>query len=347
MADITIKDVAALAGVSVATASRVLSGNPATSPDARAKVAAAVAELDFRPNAQARALRSTRSDSIGLLVPDVRNPFFADLSHTVEQAALSAGYVTLLGNADEQAEQQDKYLDTLISRRVDGIIVAPLGAGDGSIRSLIQRGIPTVFVDRTVEGIDVPSVTTDSEVGIHQAVMHLADLGHTRIGYISGPQTTSTGRDRYAAFIVAVAECGLSEDPALVYFGDFQSASGSAGVHALLDLDAPPTALLAADSLMAVGALAILHRLGLVIGTDIALVAFDDIEWFALLNPPLSVISHSVEDMGRVAVELLLEVIAGGSPESVVLPSELVVRASSATPILPVSSRPSATSPCP
>jgi LacI family transcriptional regulator len=182
-------------------------------------------------------------------------------------------------------------------------------------------------------------VTTDSAVGIRQAVSHLASLGHTGIGYISGPQTTSTGRDRFAAFTAAVAESGLSQDPELVYFGDFQSASGSAGVHALLELDNPPTALLAADSLMAVGAIAILHRLEIRIGTDIALIAFDDIEWFALLNPALSVISHSVEDMGRVAVELLLEVIAGGTPESVRLPSELIVRASSSAPILPASTR--------
>ncbi|TFC80761.1 LacI family transcriptional regulator [Cryobacterium sp. TMS1-20-1] len=339
MADITIKDVAALAGVSAATTSRVLSGNPATSPQARAKVAAAVKELDYRPNAQARALRSTRSDSIGLLVPDVRNPFFADLAHTVEQAALTEGYVTLLGNANEQKVQQDRYLDTLISRRVDGIIVAPLGDGGGSIRSLIEREIPTVFVDRTVYGIDVPSVTTDSKVGIRQTVKHLAALGHTRIGYISGPQATSTGRDRFAAFTAAVADAGLSQDSDLVYFGDFQAGSGSAGVHALLQLDDPPTALLAADSLMAVGAIAILHKLGLGIGTDIALVAFDDIEWFALLNPALSVISHSVEDMGRIAVDLLLQVIAGESPQSVVLPSELVIRASSMSPILPAASR--------
>ncbi|TFC15690.1 LacI family transcriptional regulator [Cryobacterium algoritolerans] len=337
MVAITIKDVAALAGVSVATASRVLSGNPATSPDSRARVVAAVTELDYRPNAQARALRSTRSDSIGLLVSDVRNPFFADLAHTVEQAALAAGYVTLLGNANERKEQQDRYLDTLISRRVDGIIVAPLGDGSGSIRSLITREIPTVFVDRTVDGLDIPSVTTDSEAGIRQAVEHLAAAGHTRIGYISGPQATSTGRDRFAAFTRAIAGTGLSQDPELVYFGDYQAASGSAGVHALLQLRRPPTALLAADSLMAVGAIAILHKLGRRIGADIALIAFDDIEWFALLNPALSVISHSVEEMGRIAVDMLLQVIDGAKPESVVLPSELIVRASSSTPTSPAS----------
>jgi LacI family transcriptional regulator len=334
---ITIRDVAARAGVSVATASRVLSGNPATSPESRARVAAAVSELDYRPNAQARALRSTRSESIGLLVPDVRNPFFADLAHAVEQAALANSFVTLLGNANERKEQQDRYLDTLISRRVDGIILAPLGDGTGSIDSLISRNIPTVFVDRTVDGFDIPSVTSDSEVGIRAAVEHLAAAGHTRIGYISGPQTTSTGRDRFAAFTRAISDNDLSQDPELIYSGDYQAASGSAGVDALLRLRRPPTAVLAADSLMAVGAVAILHRLGRRIGTDIALVAFDDIEWFALLNPPLSVISHSVEEMGRVAVDLLLQVIDGAKPESLVLPSELIVRASSSRPLPPTS----------
>ena len=335
MEAVTIKDVAARAGVSVGTASRVLSGNPATSADTRERVAAAAAELDYQPNAQAQALRSTRTNSLGLLVPDVRNPFFADLAHAAEQAALSAGYVTLLGNANERNDQQDRYLDTLISRRVDGVIVAPVGDDGGRLRALIERKVPTVLVDRTVPGLDLPSVTTDSESGIRQAVQHLADLGHTRIGYISGPQATSTGRDRFAAFTRAVAEAGLSQDPDLVYFGDYQAASGSAGVHALMQLASPPTALLAADSLMAVGAISILHRLGLQIGTDIALVAFDDIEWFALLNPALSVIAHSVEDMGRIAIDLLLQVIAGETPDSVVLPSELIVRASSATPITP------------
>jgi LacI family transcriptional regulator len=318
---LTIKDVAVLAGVSVATASRVLSGNPATSAEARTRVGAAAKELDFRPNAQARSLRSTRTNTI-----------FADLAHTVEQVALVSGFVTLLANANERAEQQDRFLDTLISRRVDGIIVAPQSEGSESIRSLIRREIPTVFVDRTIEGINVPSVTTDSDTGIRQAVRHLAAYGHTRIGYIAGPQTISTGIDRFASFVKAIADNGLSEDPALIYFGDFQAASGSVGVQRLLQLQSPPTAILAADSLMAVGAVAILHRLGMRIGTDIALVAFDDIEWFSLLNPALSVISHSVEDMGRIAVEMLLKVIDGTKPESVVLPSELIIRGSSGSP---------------
>ena len=327
----TIKDVAALAGVSAATASRVLSGNPATSAESRERVAAAVLQLDFKPNAQARALRSTHTHTIGLLVSDIRNPFFADLAHAVEQAARGAGYVTLLGNANEQTTQQDRYLDVMISQRVDGIIVAPQGDGSGSIRSLLERGIPTVFVDRRIPGIDVPSVTTDSEVGIRQAVAHLVAVGHTRIGYIAGPQDVSTGRERLDAYTRAITSAGLPLDAELIYQGDFQAESGSAGVHALLGLTAPPTAILAADSLMAVGAIATLNRLGVRLGDQVALIAFDDIEWFALLNPALSVVSHSVEDMGRIAVDLLQQVIAGDRPASVHLPSELIVRASSAT----------------
>jgi LacI family transcriptional regulator len=329
---ITIKDVADLAGVSPATASRVLSGNPATSAGARQRVVAAASELDFHPNAQARALRSTRTNAIGLLLSDVRNPFFADLAHAAEQAALAEGFVTLLGNANENTAQQDRYLDTFISQRVDGVIAAPQGEGSSSLRALLERKIPTVFVDRTIEGLDVPSVTTDSDSGIRQAVEHLARQGHTRVGYIAGPQSTSTGRDRLRSFVRAAADYGLNGDPALTYFGDFQSGSGSAGAHHLLGLPQPPTALLAADSPMAVGALATLNRKGIRIGQDMALIAFDDIEWFSLLDPPLTVISHDVEAMGRAAVGLLLEVIHGHKPESVVLPSELIVRASSGRP---------------
>ncbi|KQR44512.1 LacI family DNA-binding transcriptional regulator [Frigoribacterium sp. CFBP 8754] len=330
---VTIKDVATRAGVSPATASRVLSGNPSTSAESRELVERAVRELDFRPNAQARALRSTRSDTVGLLVSDVRNPFFADLAHTIEQALLELGYVTLLGNANENQQQQDRYLDTLISRRVDGVIVAPQGTDSASIEALLAREVPTVFVDRTVPGLDVPSVTTDSGPGIRAAVRHLAELGHTRVGYIAGPQSVSTGRERLESWTAAIAEQGLSDDPALVHVGDFQSASGSAAVHAFLSLDEPPTAILAADSLMAVGAIAMLHRLDLRIGRDVAVVAFDDIEWFSLIDPALTVISHSVEDMGATAVALLQEVISGGRPESVTLVSELVIRASSSSPV--------------
>lgn len=325
----TIKDVADLASVSIGTASRVLSGSPATSPESRERVTAAARQLDYRPNAQARALRSTHTFTVGLLVSDVRNPFFADVARAAEQTALRSRYVTLLGNANEDVDQQDRYLETFASQRVDGVLVAPQGAGSGSLRRLLDRKIPTVFVDRTVDGYDIPSVTTNNAQGIDQAITHLVARGHTRIGYIGGPQSISTGRERYEAYREAIARFAIDADLELQLFGDFKSESGRLAAEALLDSARPPTAILAADSLMALGALTALRERNVRIGIDVDIVAFDDIEWFAQLDPPLSVVSHDAEMMGRTGMELLLQVIGGGHPASVVLPTRLIVRRSS------------------
>jgi LacI family transcriptional regulator len=323
---VTIRDVAAHAGVSLGTASRVLSGHPATSPEARARVTDAVAALGYRPNAQARSLRSTRTHAIGLLVSDVRNPFFADVAHAAEQAALDADHVTLLGNANENVDQQDRYLETFLTQRVDGVVLAPQGLGSGSLEALIESRMPVVFVDRTVEGFDVPSVTTDSRSGLGEAVAHLAGRGHTRIGFIGGPQSISTGRSRYDAFIDALPRHGLDVDPALITFGDFQEESGIRAAEQLLSQPTRPTAMLAADNLMALGALAAIRRHGLHVGKDIDVIAFDDIEWLAHFDPPISVIAQDASAVGRCAVELLLQVINGNEPESVVLPTKFIDR---------------------
>jgi LacI family transcriptional regulator len=322
----TIRDVATRAGVSLGTASRVLSGHPATSPEARARVREAATALGYRPNAQARSLRSTRTHAIGLLVSDVRNPFFADVAHAAEQAALGADYVTLLGNANENVDQQDRYIETFLTQRVDGVVLAPQGRGSGSLDALIESRMPLVFVDRTVEGFDVPSVTTDSSTGVDEAVAHLSAAGHTRIGYIGGPQSISTGRARYDVFVDALSRHGLAVDPTLITFGDFQEASGVRAAEQLLSASARPTALLAADNLMALGALAVIRSRGLRIGADIEVVAFDDIEWLAHYDPPISVIAQDAGGVGRSAVELLLAVINGNRPESIVLPTRFVDR---------------------
>jgi LacI family transcriptional regulator len=323
---ITIRDVAARAGVSIGTASRVLSGHPATSLEARARVTEAAVALDYRPNAQARSLRLTRTHTIGLLVSDVRNPFFADVAHAAEQSALGADYVTLLGNANENVEQQDRYLETFLNQRVDGIVLTPQGRGAGTLDAVIATGMPVVFADRTVDGIEVPSVTTDSRSGLDQAIAHLAAVGHTRIAFIGGPQSISTGRDRHAAFVDALPRHGLALHPELVTFGDFREASGAEAADHLIASPTQPTAILAADNLMAVGALTAIRRHNLVAGTDIELVAFDDIEWFAHVDPPLSVIAHDPGAIGRCAVELLLQVIKGEKPQSTVLPTRFIDR---------------------
>ena len=329
---LTIKDVADKAGVSVATASRVLSGHPSTSAEARTAVTDAAKQLGFRPNAQARSLRKTTTETIGLVLPDVRTPFFADLAHAIEQRARDFKYLTLFGNANESAEQQDRYFDVMLSQRVDGLIAAPLGDPD-SLKSILDSGIPTVFVDRVIADTTVPSVTPDNVTGIQEAVRHLTGQGHRRIGYIAGPQSTSTGRERLAAYQDALTATHADDDVDLIFFGDFQSASGAAGARHLLELPQPPTALLAADSLMSIGAIGVCNERGIGIGSDLAFVAYDDIEAFTLLNPALTVIAHDVDAMGRQAVEMLTQVIAGETPASVILPSRLIIRGS--TPLLP------------
>lgn len=325
MRSVTIRNVADMAGVSVATASRVLSGHPSTSEVARDAVNKAAIKLGFRPNAQARSLRKTSTQTIGLVLPDVRNPFFADLAHAVEQRARDFSYLTLFGNANEDADQQDRYFDIMLTQRVDGLIAAPQG-DVADLQAVLDSGVPTVFVDRVIPNSTVPSVTPDNVTGVQEAVRHLTKLGHRRIGYIAGPQSTSTGRERLAAFQSALADTNADDD--LIFFGDFQSASGAAGARHLLELPHPPTALLAADSLMSIGAIGVCNERGLVIGTDLAFVAYDDIEAFSLINPALTVIAHDVNAMGRLAVDLLTKVIAGETPDSVILPSRLIVRGS-------------------
>lgn len=336
MRAVTIRDVAARAGVSAATASRVLSGNPATSAQSRSRVERAVAEIGFRPNAQARSLRSTRTETIGLLISDVRNPFFADLAHAAEQQALDYGLVTLLANANENVEQQNRYLDVLLTQRVDGVIVAPQGDGLANLEMLIDSGVPTVFVDRVIEGLNVPSVTADSSRGMQEAVQHLAGLGHRRIGYIAGPQSTSTGRQRLQAFQSAGAECGIDADPELTVHGDFRAGSGVAGAEQLLGLPRRPTALIAADGLMTLGALRVCLEREVRIGQELSLIGYDDIEAFSVTRPALTLVVHDAYEMGRKAVQLLRSAMAGEETESVILPSQLVIRDSTGPVTQPV-----------
>lgn len=331
---VKIRDVAAAAGVAVGTASRVLSGHPATSEDSRRRVTEAAAALGYRMNAPARSLRKAHASTIGVLVSDIRNPFFADIATSAERRALDAGFAMLLGNANESVEQQNHYLDLLYSQRVAGIVVAPQGDGAGTLRELLGLGVPIVFVDRTIEGVDVPSVTSDNRSGIIAAVAHLAAHGHRRIGIVAGSQQTSTGRERLEAFRSAVVAHGLDEDTGLVVFGDFQVESGARGAAELLDLADPPTAIIAADSLMTFGVLEVLHERGIAIGSEISLVGYDDVAAYRWQRPALTVIAHDPARMGMLAVDLVLDVLAERPVQSIVLESTLVVRESSGPPRL-------------
>ena len=322
----TIKDVARLAGVGVGTASRVLSGNGSSSAAARKAVEAAAAELRFVANGPARSLRRSRTDVLGLLISDIRNPFFADLAPGAERVAREAGYTVLLANADEDPVQEQRSLAAFASQRVDGMLIAPQGHDSRALAELISSERPVVFVDRTIDGLDVPSITSDNEGGVRSAVEHLAGRGHRSIAYISGPSSVSTSAERLAAFRRACADLDLELDERLVAAGDYRTSSGEAALASILDTGLRPTALLAADGLMTLGALREAQRRG---GGVLDVVSFDDAPWFAHVQPPVSAVVNDADEIGRRGVRALLALIAGDEVESSRVPTRFVARGAS------------------
>ncbi|WP_079170559.1 LacI family DNA-binding transcriptional regulator [Mangrovactinospora gilvigrisea] len=331
-----IKDVAARAGVSMATASRALTGHPSVSDAARAAVRAAADELGYRANGVARSLRTRRTRILGLVVPDVLNPFFTELARAVEEEARALGYSVIIGNADDRPEQLDHQLRSLLERRTDGLLVAP--ADDPSaelLRRTARSGTPLVFVDRWIAGAPgVPVVRADGRAAVRALVRHLHRLGRRRIAVITGPAATATGRERLDAFRGALGELGLPPRPELIGHGDFRAESGRRETARLLSLPrhSRPDAVFAADNLMALGALDAIRAAGLRVPAGIALAAFDDIPWFAHLDPPLTAIAQPTAELGRAAVRALADRIEGRPAASVTLDARLVARASCGEP---------------
>ncbi|MFE4664014.1 LacI family DNA-binding transcriptional regulator [Streptomyces sp. NPDC056716] len=328
----SIKDVAAAAGVSVATVSRVLNDHSSVSADARTRVLAVVDTLGYRPNAVARSLRTDQTRTFGLVIPDVLNPYFTELARSVEEEARSLGYSVIIGNADERPEVQDHHVRTLLDRRIDGLLVAPTEGGSSLIADAVRGGTPMVFVDRWIAGVDVPVVRSDGRAAVRELVAHLWSLGHRRVAIIAGPEATTTGSERVAAFREAMAAYGLPVPDVYIGQGDFQAESGRRVTAGFLALPEPPDAVFATDNLMALGALDAVRARGLRVPDDIALVAFDDIRWFVHTDPPITAIAQPTGELGRAAVRALVEVIAGRRPDSVTLPARLVVRRSCGAP---------------
>ncbi|MBB6348100.1 LacI family transcriptional regulator [Nonomuraea muscovyensis] len=323
-----IKDVAAQAGVSVATVSRVLNDNPSVTEETRNRVHDAMATLNYRPNAVARSLRTEATRTLGLIIGDILNPFFAELARAVEDEAREAGYTVVIGNADERADQQDHYVRTLMEQRVDGLIICPTAEVTPLVEEVSKGQRPLVFLDRTLTGIDVPSVRADGAAAITELVAHLRALGHRRVAFVSGPGTLSTGRERTAAFLRAAADHGLRVPAEYVRVGDFRAGSGQRITAELLDLPEPPQAIFLGDNLMALGALDEIRRRGLDIPGDVAVASFDDVPWFNHIQPRITAISQPTAELGRLAVRVILDALRGKTAESVVLPAALVIRES-------------------
>ncbi len=327
----TIADVARRAGVSPVTVSRVINGASNVRVSTREAVEQAIADLRYVPSVVARSLRSKRTYALALLVPDITNPFWTTVARGVEDAAQSGNYSVLLCNTDESPAKQHRYLDMIVSQRVDGVIIAPYDSDGQNLLRLRERDIPTVVIDRRIKDWNVDTVYCDSTSSACALVRHLIGLGHTRIAMITGPKGTSTAEDRLDGYNYALREAGLPLDPALVKRGEYRSATGMAMMLELLETPRPPTAVVTANNVIAMGVFEAVRSSRLAVPQDIALVTFDDLPDISRFFPFFTVISQPAYEMGHEAACLLLNRLdVGGSlePRCIMLPTRLVARVS-------------------
>jgi LacI family transcriptional regulator len=328
---VSVKDVAALAGVSVGTVSNVLNRPGKVAPTTVDRVQSAIEQLGFVRNDAARQLRAGRSRSIGLVVLDVRNPFFTDVARGAERRAAAEDLAILLGNSDDDAAREAGYLDLFEQQRVHGVLITPVDDVRERLDRLRARGIPAVLVDRLSDGAEFSSVSVDDVSGGYLAVRHLLDTGRRRIAFVGGPGTVRQVADRLEGARRAVAE---EPDAALelVETSALTVLEGRAAGERLRSRDAAdrPDAVFAANDLLAVGVLQALVMLGSVaVPDDVAIIGYDDIDFSAATVVPLSSIRQPSELIGHRAVELLLAEVAGAEErEQVVFQPELVVRES-------------------
>lgn len=301
----TLADVAERVGTSAKTVSRVLNGDGPVAPATREKVLAAVAELGFRPNLMARNMRTgSRDATVGLVVPEIANPFFSTVAGGIEGALRERGLTLLLGSSDEDPAKEQALLGTFLARRVSGLLVAPAYGGDHRLlRGESAGGLPVVFLDRPGAGLTTDTVLSANEEGAYAGTAHLAAHGHRRIAFIGDrPGSLYTRKERFRGYRRALTSAGLPHDPALV--ADAHSPGAAAGaVQLLLALDDPPTALFTANNLVSLGALAALAQAG---RRDVAMVGFDDIPLADVLEPGLTVVAQDPVEMGSAAARLLL-----------------------------------------
>nr|WP_284503541.1 LacI family DNA-binding transcriptional regulator [Caballeronia sp. GAWG1-1] len=331
----TIREVAEHAKVSKATVSRYLNGSLALPPDTAERIDAAIAALKYRQNSLARRLSLGSSETIGLAMPDVANPFFAEIADEVELAASEHGYGLSLCITRNQFARESLYVGWLDIQHLDGLILVSNRPDDGTLRTLIGTRGNIVVIDEDVPGADVPKVLVDNVQGGYLATQHLIEAGHRRIAHISGPLGLFTVQERCEGYRRALAQANIEFDETLVCFGSYEREFGATALGRLLALPSPPTAIFAASDYLAVGLLEALRDRRIDVPRDMSIVGFDDMEFASLLMPPITTLRQSARDLGRTGVELLLARLSGGGPSTVRrLPVSLIQRASVAPPRL-------------
>lgn len=320
--------------MSPSTVSRALSGNGYAAAEVRKRVRAAAARIDYVPDANARSLRNRSSRSVGVLISDLRNPFYADLAAGVEQGLRSAGYHMILVNDDGQADEEMLAVQTFAAMRVAGVIVTPVS--EKALDRLLQQGVHVVQADRQLTGAHGDAVLGDNETGAEALTRHLLDLGHRRIGLLIDETKWTSGAGRLAGYRAAHAATGVPVDEDLIVFTSFDAAAAGATAGKLLDQRPDMTALFACNNVLAEGAFAEFQRRGLRLPDELSLAAYDDVPWMSMVRPAITTVSQHTFEMGRRCAEVLLARLSGQHvPDGfqvVRLEPALHVRASTAPP---------------
>ena len=330
----TIKDVALHAHVSVTTVSHVVNQTRFVSERARVRVQTAIDELKFVPSALARSLRNNRTHTIGMMIPNCSNPYFAEIVRGIEDTCFDAGFNVILCNSDDRPQKQAQYIRVLHEKQIDGLIVLSSG-GDDELGDLLRAvDVPKVLVDREVDQLAVDLVEVNHEAGGHLAMRHLLALGHRRVACITGPLGLSSAVQRLRGYRRALEEAGFAADPHYEFAADFTSAGGYAAMQHLLTLAKPPTAVFACNDLMAIGAMCAAAAGGLRIPQDLSVIGFDDIALAAFSSPPLTTIAQPKHQLGGLAARILLERIAkpGRKLRREILQPDLCLRGSTSKP---------------
>ena len=327
----SIRDVARAAGVSTATVSHVVNNTRFVSEEVRARVLAAVELCGYYPNAHARSLASGRSHTLGLVISDIANPFFPELVKSIEDAAFEHGYDVVLSNTNYDPERTSRYVRRLIERKVAGVALMTSELDSALISEMARREVSVVFLDLGEPGPHMSNLCVDYEAGIEGAIRHLVDLGHRRIAFVGGPGHLRSAARRLEAFRGAVARL-LPAEPPRVFRGDFKLEGGRLAAREMLSANDQPTAVVAANDMMALGLVGELRAAGLEIPRDVSVVGFDDIAFASLVDPQLTTVCLPRAELGRHAVEALIATISHPEQQGVEIkiPTYLVARGSTA-----------------
>ena len=303
----TIKDVAELAGVSITTVSHVINETRYVSDELKDKVFHAMKELEYRPNTLARGLRSGKTKTIGLIIPDISNPFFAEYSRKIEDRGFEYGYNVVLCNSDENPAKELLYIDLLLSKQVDGLMIFLTGNNLNIRHHLINGDIPIVVTDREPKGVNTDVVLIDNFKGGYNATQYLLSLNHRRIGCISGPSLIRPSAQRVEGYLTALEDAEIPIDEDLIRLGDFRVEGGEKEMSHLMKISDPPTAVFVCNDMMALGAMRAIQSKGKSVPDDFSIVGFDNTPITKLVYPQLTTISQPIQEMAELAVELLIE----------------------------------------